>query len=184
MSSSQMQVIGFGAAALGLAIAADREDKLNEYLDRGLVFIDGEEARAPWRSLNYAINANSNAGDFISAIRPDGAFGSLLNGKTGRLLMQHQTQPVSLHLVATFFGELAQCLKRKLASFPRSGIKYGSRVCKLVLEEDQSISSFGTNGDLIRHSRSAVLALGAEQPVARFKQTFFFRIKTSDHCAV
>jgi hypothetical protein len=173
MTVSQMQVIGFGVAGLGLAVAADRAHALEEWLGRGLRFIDGSSADAPWRSLRYAINANSDAADFLTGIRADGVFGDLLRGRHGRLLVQHGTGPVDLRLVAAFFDELAQRLRQLAAGHPRSVIQHRSRVSKIVLERDQSVSSFGAAGELIARSRCAVLALGAEQPVARFTRLFF-----------
>lgn len=173
--SNQLQIIGFGVAGLGLALAADRNHGLDAWLARGVRFIDSANADAPWRSLHYAINANSDARDFLLAIRPDGAFGDLLEGAAGRALLMHDSTPVALRLVSAFFQQVAARLRERVTAHPRSAILHRSAVTRIVLGADGDVSSFGAGGELIAHSRHAVLAVGSEQPTARFARQFFSR---------
>ncbi|MYU12623.1 hypothetical protein GTZ78_18450, partial [Streptomyces sp. SID8361] len=61
MKKALCQVVGFGPAALGVALAADRGGVLEQFLGEGLVFLDRDTTRRPpgGRRLPYLIESNS-----------------------------------------------------------------------------------------------------------------------------
>lgn len=163
MSELHMQVVGFGVAGLGLAVASDRTGELERWLDAGVVFHERGPSELHWRSLSYAINSNSAAADFLAAVRPDGLFAAALQGVHGRALAAYGQEPVPLRLAAAFFGDLAHALRCALARHARSAIRYHSTVARLVIDGPGRVSSYDAHGRLLAQSACAVLATGGEQ---------------------
>jgi hypothetical protein len=163
MNELQMQVVGFGVAGLGLAVASDRTGELERWLDAGVVFLERGTAELQWRSLNYAINSNSAAADFLAAVRPDGLFAAALQGVHGRALAAYGQEPVPLRLAAEFFDDVAHALRSALARHARSAIRYHSTVARLVIDGPDRVSSYDAHGRLLAQSACAVLATGGEQ---------------------
>ncbi|WP_339389157.1 hypothetical protein, partial [Vibrio caribbeanicus] len=65
MNIHNLQIIGFGPAALGLFVAADREHRLFEFLDAGNHIHERPPSLHHWRTMKYYIHINSTTGEFL-----------------------------------------------------------------------------------------------------------------------
>ncbi len=156
------QVIGLGVAGLGLAMAADKQGRLDELLNKGLTFID---KRAPdqWHSLQYDIASNSGAADFLEGIRRDGMAAELLASPLGEKILASQDGLINLQVVASFFEQLARQLADEVSGYSQSGIIHGQTVSELRLEKDGSVSSLNPARQVLARSRQAVIASGGQE---------------------
>jgi hypothetical protein len=150
-----VQVIGFGAAALGLPIAADRTGRLAGLLRRGCVFMDGREPDE-WTSLGYDIPSNSAGADFLSCIHPAGAFAGALHTPQARALAAAGARPVSLLTASAFLQDLADRVARHAGA-----VRFGRRVDHIVVDAGGVFHSRDAAGRTLARSARAVLAVGA-----------------------
>lgn len=168
MIETDVQVIGFGVASLGIAIAADRMHGLLHMLNEGLIYVERKPDLAAWNSLAYCIESNSDADDFLAAIRPDGLFASSLASAPGETLRRHGRQPVQLAHVARFFQVVAADFITHAWAYQRSGVIFGKEVAELALQSDGGVVSMDHSGKALVRSKRAILAVGAqEDPVHR-----------------
>ncbi|MEU6021888.1 hypothetical protein [Micromonospora sp. NPDC047134] len=158
-SVDHLQVIGFGAAALGIPIAADRQGRLTDLLGRGCVFFDSRRPRE-WTSLGYDILSNSAGADFLVGIDPAGAFAEALDTPQARSLLAAGTRPVPLPTASVFLHDLAGRVAEHLAGLGDE-VRFGSRVDHIVVEPGGVFRSHDAQGRTLARSRHAVLAVGA-----------------------
>ncbi|MEU4076246.1 hypothetical protein DEJ45_06395 [Streptomyces venezuelae] len=167
MRGYHCQVVGFGAAALGVPLAADRAGRLGWLSDAGLCFLDAapDRARLLDSRFPYAIHSNSRAGDFLEGVRPDGALGPALRMPAGRELSRSAEQPVPLRLVGRFLNDVSTVLEQEV--LPDPAVLLGARVAELRHDEDGGWTSLGADGRELATSATVVLATGAWEDTAR-----------------
>lgn len=154
-----VQVIGFGVAGLGVAVAADNQQQLNTLCDQGLVYID-KRTRGGFDSLSFDILSNSPASDFVAGMRQNGEFKTVFDSSVGGRLCDHQDNKVPLPLVSEFFKDTAEHLYKKLAVYPRSNFLADTSVATLRIEADGKITSLDADGKTLVSSKFAVVATG------------------------
>lgn len=157
-----VQVVGFGIAGLGIALAADRHHYLSALCEQGLVYID---KRAPntFDSLHFDILSNSPADDFIGGIRRDGAFASMFDNANGKKLCCLSDKEAPLTLVSDFFGDTAKYLNQTFEHYQRSQFIANTEVTALRLEGNGDITSLDAHGKPLVRSQFAVVATGSEE---------------------
>ncbi|MGZ0785915.1 hypothetical protein ACXM5X_23450 [Pseudomonas saponiphila] len=153
-----LQIIGFGPAALGLFIAADRNGRLQALLDGGVQVHERSASFSQWQCLAYAIEANSPIADFLRGIRSDGVFAQCLRQPQVQRWLQNPEQVVSLLEVSAFLRQLAQVILDLCRDQPKAAIHFAHPVASVR----SSASGFSVQGDWgSSHSRYLVLACGA-----------------------
>ncbi|KPA95975.1 hypothetical protein [Pseudomonas asplenii] len=168
----QLQIIGFGPAALGLFIAADRERKLPALLSLGVEVHERSASLAQWDCLAYDIQANSPIQDFLKGIRPDGAFAQCLRQRDVQRWLQEPSRILSLDSVSAFLRQLARVVLELCAEHPATTVAFGRQV-DAVQQSDAGFTCWGDWGQLT--SRYLVLACGAQGrelqvPCAKMRQ--------------
>ncbi|CRI58557.1 hypothetical protein [Pseudomonas sp. CCOS 191] len=153
-----LQIIGFGPAALGLFIAADRERQLPALLSLGIDVHERSPSVAQWDCLAYDIQANSPIQDFLQGIRPDGAFAECLRQSEVRDWLQDPSRILQLESISAFLRQLAQVVIAVCADHPATSVTFGRRVDAVQASD----SGFICQGNWGRSfSRYLVLACGA-----------------------
>ncbi|MFD3620640.1 hypothetical protein ACFWWT_36490 [Streptomyces sp. NPDC058676] len=162
MKKALCQVVGFGPAALGVAVAADRGGVLDRLLGEGLVFLDRHTEGPPGgRRLPYLIESNSAASDFLGAVDPAGAFAEALAGPAARLLSDRADRHVPLAVAGAFLDDLAQVVA---ATAPDALIR--ADVASLRRGADGTWTSGTADDTPLVTSRFAVLATGGHEDTA------------------
>lgn len=153
-----LQIIGFGPAALGLFITADRNGQLHRLLERGVEVHERSASLAQWNCLAYDIEANSPIEDFLRGIRVDGVFADCLQQPMVQRWLQAPGHVVQLNDVSIFLRQLAEIVVALCAEHPRAAIHFGHNV-----DAVRGVSGgFCVTGDWgSRSSRYLVLACGA-----------------------
>lgn len=160
----QVQVIGFGMAGLGIALAADRHHCLKTLCANGLVYLDKNGADQ-FQSLHFDMASNSPASDFIESICPEGEFSSILHHANGKVLRALKRNKVPLTLVSQFFSEIAHHLVQSFHYFPRSQLISNTHVTSLKYEKNGAITSLDARGRSLVTSKFAIVATGGiEKP--------------------
>ncbi len=160
-----VQVIGFGAAALGFPIAAERLGVLDAWLGAGAVFIDreGDVGRLARERLAFTINSNSLGGDFVNAIPISGIFADLGGTTSFRRLVESWRLPVPLWWVTELFSEVQARIVKELDRYPRCRLETGRNVACVQLDRRETFTSYDQHGAAIASSRSIVFANGADE---------------------
>ncbi|MFF8960037.1 hypothetical protein [Streptomyces sp. NPDC014894] len=164
LGAARLQVIGFGPAALGIPVAADRAGLLDELMRDGCVFLD-RRARHEWRSLDYDIPSNSAAVDFLDGLAPDGRLRAALRSPEGRALARASDRPVPLRLAARFLARTAREVADYTLRFNRAHTLFSTPVDHLLVDEKGLFHSRDARRRTLALSRSAVIAVGA-RPLA------------------
>ncbi|WP_414157961.1 hypothetical protein ACMGG8_16875 [Pseudomonas sp. BNK-45] len=153
-----LQIVGFGPAALGLFIAADRNGRLQALLDGGVQVHERSASFSQWACLAYAIEANSPIADFLRGIRSNGVFAQCLRQPRVQRWLQNPEQVVSLVEVSAFLRQLAQVILDLCRDQPNAAIHFAHPVASVR----SAASGFSVQGDWgSSHSRYLVLACGA-----------------------
>ncbi|MFG3430462.1 hypothetical protein [Streptomyces californicus] len=160
LRAARLQVVGFGPAALGIPIAADRAGLLDDLMREGCVFID-RRARGEWRSLDYDIRSNSVAGDFLEGLSPDGRLRTVLRSPEARALQEAPDQPVALRVAARFLARTAREIADYTVRFDGAHTHFSTVVDHLRRDADGLFHSRDARGRTLALSRSAVIAVGA-----------------------
>lgn len=157
----RLQIVGFGPAAVGIFVAADRLGVVNALLNHGVYIYEKHENANQWNSLDYKIPSNSPVGDFISGIRKDGIFADVMNSVAVRRWLDRPDESICLTLVSRFLKELMKCVVNAFERNRHSKILWGSAISKLYLDEEKG---FCVPYDRDSHvlSDSLVLASGAK----------------------
>ncbi len=160
-----VQTVGFGPAALGLPVAADRHGALHPLLDAGVAFLDDGrgEYPGPGERLNFVCDSNSPAEDFLAGIRPGGALCETLESRQGLVLQEFGSAPVPLCHVAGFLHVVRGVVQQLSARAKGSDVSFGRRVASLRLHKDGTVSSEDNCRRTIARSAHALLATGAEE---------------------
>lgn len=163
--NTHTQVVGYGAAALGIPIAADRIRCLPALVRAGIVFLE-RTRRQGFASLNYQIESNSPASDFLVSIRPDGIFGGVLGSDIGRELVNAGTRLIKLPSIYKLLQELSAVWLDYLGSAaPNSCVLFEHEVHHVRQDKDGFYTSVDSTGRPLVRSSNLVLAVGAcEQP--------------------
>lgn len=150
-------VVGCGPAALGLTVGADRLDRLPRLLADGLLHLERspDPAALRRRRFPYQVESNSTAADFLSTIRPGGAFGAVLDRPAAARLRSAGAAPVPLPLVAELMNDLTDALERL-----GPVVAYGADVAT-VRQVPHGWITLTADGDRLTTSRTVVLAAGA-----------------------
>ncbi|MFE9456859.1 hypothetical protein [Streptomyces californicus] len=160
LRAARLQVVGFGPAALGIPIAADRAGLLDDLMREGCVFID-RRARGEWRSLDYDIRSNSVAGDFLEGLSPDGRLRTVLRSPEAGALQEAPDQPVALRVAARFLARTAREIADYTVRFDGAHTHFSTSVDHLRRDADGLFHSRDARGRTLALSRSAVIAVGA-----------------------
>lgn len=160
-----VQVVGFGPAGIGVAVAADRHGVFERLLAEGLVFLErardtstAAAQRFPWCALS-----NSPGVDFLSSIAENGVFSDVLAGAAARRLAECGASPVWLKDVSLLLEELAARVEQSCRRTCRSAVLYGADVASVSVEEDKTFTSFDAAGHPLVRSRAIVIATGASE---------------------
>ncbi|MFJ9432501.1 hypothetical protein ACIRQY_22975 [Streptomyces sp. NPDC101490] len=164
LRAARLQVVGFGPAALGIPIAADRTGLLDDLMREGCVFLD-RRGRNEWRSLDYDIPSNSAAGDFLEGLSPDGRLRAVLRSPEVRALQEAPDQPVALRVAARFLARTAREIADYTVRFDGAHTHFSTSVDHLSRDADGLFHSRDARGRTLALSRSAVIAVGA-RPLA------------------
>jgi hypothetical protein len=166
-SAVGVQVVGFGPAAMGIAVAADRFDLLDRLLDSGLVFLErwpdratAAAARFPWRILS-----NSPGRDFLESIRREGAFAPVLRARAASAIVAAPKRPVWLRHVSALLRDLGDRLEALQAARGRGGVRYGAVVARIAIDRAGLFTSYDAAGAPLVRSRAVVLATGARERI-------------------
>lgn len=153
-----LQIIGFGPAALGLFITADRNGRLRQMLDCGVQVHERSGSLEQWDCLSYEIEANSPIADFLAGIRRDGAFAQCLQQPQVQRWLQAPDQVVPLVQVSAFLRQLAQVIIELCLAHPNAAVHFAHGV-EAIRCEAGGFTVSGSWGS--RSSRYLVLACGA-----------------------
>lgn len=158
------QVVGFGPAALGLPVAADRLGLLDCFLERGVCFLDRSRDREEMRETRfpYVVVANSTGQDFYEAISTTGQLRAALVGPAARSLRQRAADQIPLSLVGAFMNELTDVVLAAVDGSP-SRLVHGVDIRSIVRNADSTFTSYTAEGSQVSTSQSVVLATGARQ---------------------
>lgn len=158
------QVVGFGPAALGLPVAADRLGVLDRLLERGVSFLDRSRNRQEMRDnrFPYVVVANSTGQDFYEAISTTGQLREALDGPAAQLLRRRAADRIPLSLVGDFMNELTDVVLTAVDASP-SQLVHGADIQTVVRNADNTFTSYTAEGRPVSTSRSVVLATGARQ---------------------
>ncbi len=156
------QIVGFGPAAMSLAVAADRHELLEGFLRRGMVFIERRRL-SQWQSLSYDIRANTFAGGFLAGVRDDGAFAPILNSAAALELRRAAKQRIALPYASSFLKQASFHLAEQLDAYPRSALIQNTTVAALSVAHDGVLTSLDGMGRSLARSAHAVIATGAEE---------------------
>jgi|GEM_PF-3304816 len=159
---ADIQVLGFGIAGLGLAVAADRMGLLSKLLRSGLIFMD-KRAISDFNSLRFDIDSNSPANDFLSGVSDKGIFADVLTSAEGDRLRDRATKILPLSYVADFFRAMALRLQQEISLYPRSEFISGRELATLKILSGNKLLSLDGADRPIAVSRAAILALGAKE---------------------
>ncbi len=113
---------------MGLFVAADRQNRLDRLLSGGLVVHERVESLSHWQSLNYQIEANSPARDFVAGIRPDGCFASCLAASPVRHWLEDGRSPPPLEDVSAFLRSMAARVADLQQQHPALKLQWGSSI--------------------------------------------------------
>jgi hypothetical protein len=167
------QVIGFGPAALGLPVAADRMGLLSVLSVEGLGFVDGQAGPEAMRGARfpYTVDSNSPAEDFLSNLDATGAFASVLDQSAAQTIHRQGRRPVPLRLVGEYLSDIADAITAWLTD--GSGeVVYGRQIQRIRRNGDGTFTSFAADRRPVLHSRAVVLATGAREDLARLPPEF------------
>lgn len=155
-----MQVIGFGPASVGLAVAADRIGCLRRWLADGVVFLESRpEGHAGW--LDYRILSNSPAGDFCAGVASEGELAGVLAGGPARELARQSREIVPLQHVDQFVRELCAETRRVAKYHGHDLVRYDSTVARIDCCSDGTFETVDRDGRVLARSRRLVLASGS-----------------------
>lgn len=160
----EIQIVGCGPAGLGLAVAADRIGRLDDWLKRGVLFLD-KASRSNLGSGNLRglnIRSNSPASDYLETISESGVFAEVVDSEIGRQIEGHRDQILSLLLVAEFLQALRERFERLLHDYPQSKLLSGEEVTHVAANGSDGQGRFiadTTRGQTF-YSRNLVLATG------------------------
>jgi len=163
------QVVGFGPAALGLPVAADRLGLLDRLLDRGVSFLDRSCDREEMRETRfpYVVVANSTAQDFYAAISTTGQLRAALEGPAAQSLRRRAADRIPLSLVGDFMNELTDVVLAAVDSSP-SQLVHGVDIQTIVRNPGGTFTSYTADDRPVSTSQSVVLATGASQDGSLF----------------
>jgi hypothetical protein len=170
-TAAAVQVIGFGPAAMGIAVAADRAGVLDELLDAGLIFLERSPDRwsAARRRFSWRILSNSSGRDFVASIARDGALGGVLLSSPGGRIVAAGDGPVWLPDVSDLLHELGDRIEAACARRGGGGVRYGAEAARVVVETDGSFTTYDAAGAALSTSRSLVVAAGAEERLSALR---------------
>lgn len=165
-------IVGGGPAGVALLLAARRIGLLRDLLSAGLIIIERTAAVGPGEIGNYAIRSDSLADSFLAPVTLEIAppLQHLLESPAGKRLNAMRGSAVELTLVADFLADLSTELQRWLV---------GNEVDPFVTCTEARHSRRQRDGTWVTecwrankgvqllHSRTLVLATGAEQPIRR-----------------
>ncbi|MFF1508213.1 hypothetical protein [Streptomyces sp. NPDC058326] len=166
MTLPHCQIVGYGAAALGVPLAADRAGLLPRLAAAGLCLLDGapDRERLLRARFPYAIHSNSRAGDFIEGVSPTGELGRALRMPAGRELSLAREQAVPLRLVGRFLNDVSDVLEQDVLT---DAVRLGARVAELRRNDDGTWTSLDGDGAELTTSSRVVLATGGWEDTAR-----------------
>ncbi len=163
------QVVGFGPAALGLPVAADRLGLLDCLLERGVHFLDRSRTRQEMRDnrFPYVVVANSTGQDFYEAISTTGQLQAALAGPAAQSLRCRAADRIPLSLVGDFMNELTDVVLAAVDASP-SRLVHGVDIRTIAKNTDGTFTSYTADGSSVSTSQSVVLATGARQDTSLF----------------
>ena len=160
--NTHVQVVGMGASALSLLVAADNAGKLSCLLDAGIMFVEKSASlQEIAEGMRYPITSNSYGRDFIGSIGMGGCFQPALASHPCQLLSRHRSTFFPLIEGREFILELARIAE----NLPGTSIQLDRKVQRIEVTPD-GIHTIDTKGQLIGRSKFAVIAAGGVEKAA------------------
>lgn len=160
-SKVKLQILGFGPAAVGIFVAADRLGVLDILLEQGVCIHEKHAGVNEWNSLDYKILSNSPIGDFLCGIRSDGVFAEVMQSPSIQKWLDRREESICLTEVSGFLKQLMLCVVKSIQTSPTSNIFWSSPVSELYMHETEGFG-IARDGELLITSDSLVLATGAK----------------------
>lgn len=165
MTFVKTQVVGFGPAAQGLLIAADRLNLIDSVLS-DVHFIDSRGADQITRDvgLNYNITSNSPANEFLNSISRSGIYRDIFEHQSAINILISKTGVIPLTLVSELLSIIAK-KNIQLLTGNSSGrsLLFNTKVTSMVRNIDGTYTTYDDFGAPILTSDYVVLANGASQ---------------------
>ena len=154
-------ILGFGPAAVGFFVAADRLGRLQDLLREGVVV---HEAQGDLHSLlrtgiTYDIPSNSYARDFIEGIAPDGVFATIHDSPLVQMFRNLDRDPVPLTMVATLIHAMRQVIVRILSEQANCGVRFGDETEQITCRKDWV--RLKNRAGHVDQARTAIVATGS-----------------------
>ena len=129
-------VIGGGPAGMGLLLAARRAGLLNDLVAAELKIIERTDLPGPGALRDYAIHSDSVAEMFLRSVDVEGdpPLHRLMKISAGRQLDAARGDSVGLSIVADFYAEVADELRRQLQ--PADPFVTGLEATRAVRQHD------------------------------------------------
>lgn len=162
-----VQVIGFGPAALGIPVAADRLAMFSQFMREGVLFLEQSPTMKALfeRRFPYDIYSNSMSAHFLESIKREGIFAPVFESANTRALLEQKNQPVPLSAVRVLMNELTTCFMSANRSFSASDIVLGQKITTIRKESTNTYTTYNEAGERIANSPFVVLAIGAEEQI-------------------
>ncbi len=166
-----LAIIGGGPAGLAPLLAAHRQGRLSEVLDRGVAIVEQADGLGGGDIGNYVINSDSTGTTFVDCLRSttETPLTRLRSHKLTVAMAAAGDGPVPLSLVGRFMNLVGQTLGRMVASHPGCSVLTGHRVTaiKQVSGGWMTVAESRSQGQVSLRSRCVVSATGASQPTDR-----------------
>jgi hypothetical protein len=159
------QVIGFGPAALGIFLAADRKGHLARLLGQGCLVLERERTRERARDARfpYKIRSNSRGRDFLLGYERATSFSTVLATDAARSVADAAEAAVELSTVGELMNSTADLVEGMLERAPQSLVRYGVRVHALLQLTNGDFRTLADDGSTIAESAQVIVATGAQE---------------------
>ncbi|MDH5729542.1 MAG: hypothetical protein OEZ58_11165 [Gammaproteobacteria bacterium] len=135
---ANLQLIGFGPAALGIFVTADRMGAIDELIRRGIVIHERLDSIEQWDCINYRIRSNSPLKDFLQGIRPDGIFKQCISSSFKNLTEQ-ENETIYLNDISEFLKKMVRVVIEKINQSNISNVVWSSQVDHISIENGFSV---------------------------------------------
>jgi len=158
-----VQILGFGPAALGVFVAADRLGLLDSLLATGVLVLEREPTfdQMTRRLFPWQVRTNSLGREFVDGLARAGRFGELLADPAIASLAL-STEIVHMSRVHRFMAGLAEATRRVLVESGNSP-RFGVSVRAVEQLPGGGFLTRDAAGRIIAMSDSVVLAVGAAE---------------------
>ncbi len=165
MDRYETQVVGFGPAALGIFLAADRKRRIEPLFSRGVLVLERARNRAAARASRfpYVIQSNSPACEFVTGYGGLSRYRELSHSPELQALAACGERAVPLTDVAALVNLTAEAIEQDIAKTLGSCVSYAVNVARLVRTATGSLRTLTADGSVIAESANVILATGADE---------------------